>query len=293
MAAPTPRRRLPPQACDSHMHVFGPPARYPGAPARLYSPPDMPVAAYAGVAAGLGLERVVLVQPSAYGSDNRCLLDTLRASDRPMRGVVVIDPALPDAELHAMHALGVRGVRLNLMTPRIGDAAAAERLLAPVAARIGALGWHIQIYADPGILAPIASVLGGLGVPVVLDHMTGVRVPTTSDDPQFAVLLDLLAAGRCWMKLSGADILARRDDDFSAAAPFARALVAANPARLVWGTDWPHLVHFHGAAGDAAPQAGYRPVDEPGLVDLLADVAGDDATLHRILVDNPQELYGF
>lgn len=294
--APSPSMAtIPPLSCDSHMHVFGPPARYPGAPTRQYSPTEMPFANYAPVAARLGLQRVVLVQPSAYGTDNRCLLDTLRDEPAGKRAVVVIDPGATDAELDAMHALGVRGTRLNLLSPRIADAAAAERLLAPVAARIARLGWHLQIYADAGVVAPIAGVIRRLPVPVVLDHMAGVRAEHGVDDPDFVALLALLREGQCWVKLSGADIVTRRNDGagMSAAAPYLRALVAANPERLVWGTDWPHLVHHSGAMGDAAPPAGYRPVDEQALLDLLRDNVGDDATLRRILVENPQGLYDF
>ena len=285
--------KIPPLSCDSHMHVFGPPGKYPGAPTRQYSPTEMPFGAYAPLARKLGLERVVLVQPSAYGTDNRCMLDTLRHEPKHMRGVAVIDPAIADAELDAMHAAGVRGARLNLMSPRIDSIDAAGRLLEPVAARIARLGWHIQIYADPGIVAPIASVIRSLPVPVVLDHMAGARDHHGVDAPDFVALLELLAAGGCWVKVSGADIVTKRDHGFAGAAPFMKALIGANPGRLVWGTDWPHLVHHSGAMGDAAPPAGYRPVDETELLDLLCESVPDEATLHRILVDNPQRLYGF
>lgn len=284
---------LPPLACDSHMHVFGPPDLYPGAPARQYTPTLMPFEAYAPVARKLQLQRVVLVQPSAYGTDNGCLLDSLRQRDGNARGVVVIDPASSDVALDKMHALGVRGVRLNLMSPRVSDVAAAKRLLHPAATRIARLGWHIQIYADPELIAPVAPVIRELEVPVVLDHLAGVRDDLGVDHPDFVALLDLLHTGGCWVKLSGADIATRRDRDFSTAAPYMRALVAANPEHLVWGTDWPHLVHHAGAVGDAAPPAGHRPVDEEELLRLLVDCTPDSSTLKRILVDNPQRLYGF
>src|SRR3954471_2384089 len=153
---------IPPLSCDSHMHVFGPPSIYPGAAARQYSPTEMPYGAYASMARTLGLERVVLVQPSAYGADNSCLLDTLRdASDEErnrMRAIAVINDETGADALDAMHSLGVRGARLNLMSPRIDSAAAAERLIGRLAARIGRLGWHLQIYADPGIIAPLVHV---------------------------------------------------------------------------------------------------------------------------------------
>jgi predicted TIM-barrel fold metal-dependent hydrolase len=279
------------------MHVFGPPSIYPGAATRQYSPTEMPYARYAPMARALGLERVVLVQPSAYGADNSCLLDTLRdASDeerRRMRAVAVIDDETGADALDAMHALGVRGARLNLMSPRIDSVAAAERLVGRVAARIGRLGWHLQIYADPRIMAPLVEVIAHLEVPVVLDHMAGGRAEHGIDAPEFNALLDLLSAGGAWVKLSGADIVTRHDDDFTAAIPFIKALVVANPERLVWGTDWPHLVQPSGPMGDAAPSAGYRPVSESALLRLLCDAVADEAILQRILVDNPQHLYGF
>jgi predicted TIM-barrel fold metal-dependent hydrolase len=279
------------------MHVFGPPSIYPGAATRQYSPTERPYARYAPMARALGLERVVLVQPSAYGADNSCLLDTLRdASDeerRRMRAVAVIDDETGADALDAMHALGVRGARLNLMSPRIDSVAAAERLVGRVAARIGRLGWHLQIYADPRIMAPLVEVIAHLEVPVVLDHMAGGRAEHGIDAPEFNALLDLLSGGGAWVKLSGADIVTRRNDVCTAATPFIKALVAANPERLVWGTDWPHLVQHSGATGDAAPPAGYRPVSESALLRLLCDALGDEALLQRILVDNPQQLYGF
>lgn len=276
------------------MHVLGPPEDYPGVPSRLYTPTDMPFAAYDLVANRLGLQRVVLVQPSAYGTDNRCMLDAMKQLPGRSRGVAVVGPAVAENTLESMHAVGVRGVRLNLMTPRITDAAAAERLLEPLASRIARFGWHLQVYADPAIVAPIAPVIRRLRVPVVLDHMAGVRSEQGVDHPDFTALLQLLRDDGCWVKLSGADIVTGNDRDFAAAAaPYVRALVAANPGRLVWGTDWPHLFHFHGAHGDASPLARYRPVDEAELLQLLHDCADSDATFARILVDNPERLYQF
>jgi 2-pyrone-4,6-dicarboxylate lactonase len=285
---------MPPRACDCHVHVFGAPERYPAAPTRQYTPSEMGLEHYGALTAALGLERLVLVQPSAYGTDNRCLLDAMAARSETTRGVVVIDPAIAGAELRALHAQGVRGVRLNLMNPRIGDAAAAKVLMQPIAARIASLGWHVQVYADTSVIAPIAEVIGNLPVPVVLDHMAGAKQERGVGDPHFRTVLDLLAAGGCWVKLSGADIVTTRDTGFEAAAePFARALVRANPSQVVWGTDWPHPFHFHGAMGDGAPAARYRRVDERGALDLLRHAVPDEDTWQRILVDNPERLYGF
>lgn len=279
--------------CDCHMHVFGDPATYPGAANRTYSPVQKPLAEYDQVAAALGIQRLVIVQPSAYGTDNRCTLAALATRPREARAVVVLDEAVSDKTLADWDAAGVRGVRLNLMSPRITDAAAAGAALRRVAARIHGLGWHLQIYADLELVRLLAPLAPGLPVPLVFDHMGGVRAESGLDAPGFANLVALLRDGACWVKLSGADIVTWGTDEFSAATPYAEALVAANPRQLVWGTDWPHLVHFAGAQGDAAPMAAFRPVSERALLDSLTRWAGDAATARAILVDNPARLYRF
>jgi predicted TIM-barrel fold metal-dependent hydrolase len=284
---------IPPLACDSHMHVFGPPDRYAGAPGRTYTPSAKPLEEYRRVADRLGLQRTVFVQPSAYGTDNRALLDTLGVGHPSLRGVVVIDETCEPATLQRMHQAGVRGIRLNLLTPRITDTAAARIILEQAAAQVAPLGWHVQIYCDGEILSAVAPVLPDLSVPVVFDHMGGARLRTGLEDAGFRTLCDLLARGRCWAKLSGADIVTGNDSDLGGAIAFARALVAANPSRLVWGSDWPHLVHQHAGIGDAAPPAAYRPVNEGALLDVLRASVDDEAGWRAILVDNPARLYGF
>lgn len=291
---------LPPLSCDAHLHVFGPPSRYPGAPSRQYQPREKAFRDYLTLARELGIERAVLVQPSGYGSDNRALLDTLRAYPGITRGVAVIEPRIAEDELATMHELGVRGVRLNLMNPRLRSADEARATIDPVVRRVARYGWHLQIYADPDVVAPLAPLLRSLDVPVVLDHCAGGRARAGVTDRHFAALVDLYAHGGCWVKVSGADIVSEQgsnanpvaDDELAPAAPFVRAFAQAGSSRLVWGTDWPHLFHFHGASGDAAPDTIFRQVDEHALVRLLQScVTPDDC--RRILVDNPQELYGF
>lgn len=279
--------------CDCHMHVFGDAAAYPGAANRTYSPSPKPLAEYDQVAAALGIQRIVIVQPSAYGADNRCTLDALATRPDSARAVVVLDEAVSDSRLADWDALGVRGVRLNLMSPRVTDAAAAEAALRRVAGRLEGLGWHLQIYADLELVRLLAPLAQRLPVPLVFDHMGGVRAESGLAAPGFALLLALLREGACWVKLSGADIATWQTEDFAAASPYAEALIAANPRQLVWGTDWPHLVHFAGAQGDAAPPAAFRPVSERALLDSLARWAGDAVTARAILVDNPARLYRF
>ncbi len=284
---------LPAGACDCHMHVFGDPARYPGAPDRTYQPLEMPFERYLPVARRLGIERIVFVQPSAYGADNSAMMDAMRDRTDFTRGVAVMDERHDAAALDALDKAGVRGVRLNLMSPRITDPDAVQARFADVAGRISRLGWHIQIYADLDLVAAIAPAIRKAGLPVVIDHMGGAKKGMAVHDPRFETLLGLVADGVCWVKVSGADIVTWETTDFSGAADFAGALIAANTGRVVWGTDWPHLVHHSSGQGAEAPDAGYRPVDEAALVRHLVHWAGSAATLRRILVDNPAELYRF
>jgi len=291
---------LPDLSCDAHLHVLGPPARYPGGPLRQYQPREKRFEEYRAMASRLGLARAVLVQPSAYGTDNRAMLDTLREHPGHTRGVAVIDPAVAERDLQEMHALGVRGVRLNLMNPRVRSAEEARSAIEPVVRRVARFGWHLQIYADPDVVAPLADVLATCGVPVVLDHCAGGRARLGVHDRDFEALVSLYASGRCWVKISGADIVAEQgtnaspisDAELAPAAPFMRAFVQAGSSRLVWGSDWPHLFHFHGVVGDAAPPTIFRPVDDAALVRLLRQCASDD-DCRRILVDNPASLYDF
>jgi predicted TIM-barrel fold metal-dependent hydrolase len=285
---------LPPLACDSHMHIFGPPQRFPGAPGRTYDPREKPLADYEAVAGPLGLKRFVLVQPSAYATDNACLMETLRHRPDAARAVVVLpQEGCGRAALEEMHAAGVRGVRLNLMTPRIEDRALARQRLDAAARMVARFGWHIQIYADLALVKTIAPACRDIGVPVVFDHMAGAKAATGAAADGWDDLLRLLADGTCWVKLSGADIVTWEGRDFSGATPFAEALVAANDRQLVWGSDWPHLVHHASGTGDAAPPAGFRPVDEAALLGFLHRWCGTAARWRAILSENPARLYDF
>jgi predicted TIM-barrel fold metal-dependent hydrolase len=287
------RPAVPAGACDAHLHVFGPPERYKGGPDRSYSPVERALAEYERLARELGFDRLVLVQPSSYGTDNSCQLDALKQRPDTARAVIVIDDTVDAETLRAFDKSGVRAIRLNLMTPRLTDMDAARAIFEKAAARIAPFGWHIQVYADLDIVRALAPVIRTLGVPVVFDHMAGARAEAGPAAPGFDELLDLLSAGKCWVKLSGADIVTWQNSDFSGATPFAGALIEANAAQLVWGTDWPHLVHQHGKTGDQAPPAAFRPVNEEALLDFLWQWAGTEANWKRILVDNPARLYRF
>jgi len=296
MTETTPTPIVPPLSCDCHVHIFGPPARYKGSLDRMYTPLDMPMDVYDREVGSLGFHRLVFVQPSAYGTDNSCLLDAMRQRTETARAIVVVGPETGREEIQAMDKAGARGIRLNLKTPRYTDTTGYQGVLEHASAQIGRFGWQIQVYADAAIVSALAPTIRTLRVPVVLDHMGGVKSKDGLKQPDFDTILDLVSSGACWVKLSGADIvsgLTGNDADMRDAVPFVQALIAANVNQLVWGSDWPHPAHMHGPIGEAAPQIAFRPVSNAALVKLFLEAAAGDANRRRILVDNPQRLYGF
>ncbi len=279
-----PRIPLPPAACDTHAHVFGPAARFPYADDRSYTPPDAPLAKYLRMLDTLGFARGVLVQGSAHGRDNSAMLDALAHQPDRLRAVAVADETVPAAELRRWSALGVRGLRFNhffrdgQLHYRGGVTLEAARALAPV---MKELGWHLQLWIDVKDLPETIPILQSIGVPVVIDHMGRGDARAGIGTPGFQSLLRLVGEGGCWVKLSGAHRISRNPPDYPDAQPFCEALVRANPEQLVWGGDWPHP-----RMDEAMPDVGH-------LLDLFQQWTPDDATRRRILVANPARLYGF
>lgn len=224
----------------------------------------------------LGIQRAVIVQPSVYGFDNECTAEAVRALGLRGRGVCVLADDEKDEEIAALAADGFRGVRFNLVTPGGHGADGLERMAERVAPR----GWHVQLYVHAAELEALAPRIAALPCAVVIDHMGQPNLRAGVDQPGFRALLDLLLAGRAWVKLSGAY---RVDPSagHAAAAPFAKALINAAPDRCLWGTDWPHT------------RCEVDPPDDGQLLDQLADWAPDEALWRAILVDNPARLYGF
>jgi predicted TIM-barrel fold metal-dependent hydrolase len=220
------------------------------------------------------------------------MLDALAAFPQRLRGVVVIDPATPAAELQRMHALGARGTRLNLATLGGKPAAETARMLERLAGAIAPLGWHLQTFISLDIIAAIAPLVRRLPVEIVFDHMGLAQAERGLAQPGLAALLDLLASGRAWAKLSGAyrvsgDIYGNAHVD-----ALARALIAANRDRVVWASDWPHLgPHALHREGEP-PHTDYRRIDYGRLLSRLGDWAEAD-DIERILVRNPARLHGF
>ncbi len=283
---------VPDGATDCHMHVFGDMAAYPPAARRAYNPTPASLADYRRVFVPLGLRRIVLVQPSAYGTDNRCMLDALRAdSAAETRAIAVIDATTTATALDEMAALRVRGIRLNLVSNGIPDPAAAIAALREAAALVGPRGWHIQIFCLPALFAALAPVIPSLGVAVVVDHMAGADARLGDRQPGLDDLVEQVASGTCWVKISGPNRVSRQTTGFRDALPIARRLIAANPARVVWGSDWPHIGPHQVGAPETVM---FMKHDNTDLLRILGEAAGGDAAvLRQILVDNPARLYGF
>ncbi len=266
-------RRLPAGTCDTHFHVFGPQARYPMDARRSYTPHPSSLDDYRKVMRAIGIDRGVIVQPSVYGTDNSATLDALAAGGPDFRAIVVPAAEVGDEELARMHALGVRGVRLNLVNPQMVGIAPTLALLRRVASR----GWHLQVQLDLARQPDsLRAVCAEAGVPVVVDHM-GKLLPATRGH----ALFDLLRSGACWVKLSAPYRVSAAPAPHDDLAGLVRALADANPHRVLWGSDWPHT-ELHGGMPAAA-----------SLAELVHTWFPEEALRHRVCVANPAELYGF
>ena len=272
-----PQAGLPPGACDAHCHVFGPAGRFPFAPKRTYTPVDAPKETLFALHRMLGIERSVLVQASCHGTDNAAMLDAIAASDGRCRGVAMVPRYVAEAELRALHEGGVRGVRFNFVT-HLGKDADLDAVGA-VAERIAPLGWHAVVHFDADRLEALAPALRSLPVPMVIDHMGRVDASRGTEQPAFAMMLELLEDERFWVKVCGAERITRAGPPYADAVPFARALVERFPDRVLWGTDWPH------------PNIGSDMPDDGQLVDLLAEIAPEEDRLRGLVVENPTRLY--
>ena len=274
-----PRLKTPASATDTHIHFYDSAERYPVAPTAAFLPPPARVADYRKLQQRLGLERVVVVQPSAYGTDNRCTMDAVAELGDAARAVVVVDQNVSDAELERLTKAGARGIRFHMLR----GGALPWDILEEMAARVHAYGWHVQLQCNGRELPEREAMLRRLPGGLVIDHVGRFMDPVPLDHPAFGCLLGLLETGRVWVKLSAPYESSRSGpsayEDVSA---LAQALVRAAPERMLWASNWPH-------PGHSDP----RVRDEALLLDLLIEWAPEEAMRRRILVDNPAALYGF
>ena len=292
VAQTAPAFDVPRGACDCHTHIFGPAARFPFSPQRVYTPGDASIEDLEALHRALRLDRVVIVHPSPYGADNACSIDALRRLGARSRGVAVIDAATSGAALREMHDAGVRGVRVNLETGGVHDPVAARRLLEEAAARAAPLGWHLQTFTNLNVIATLHDVMLGLPTTLVIDHFGRAAAAKGVAQPGFDALLSLVRSGKAYVKISASYRISQHPDHEDAAA-LARALIDANPDRVVWGSDWPHPGGTLRTGADRDKIEPFIRVDDGRALNRLAEWAGDRSRLTKILVDNPARLYGF
>lgn len=272
---------MPAGACDTHFHIFpkGHDHRY--VPARSYTPPPLGMSDFNAVATALGIARAVVIQPSVYAEDNTATLAASSADPDRLRAVVSVTKDVTDQELGTFHAAGARGIRVNVVDSGGMTFSSIDEALA-FTARIKGLGWHIEFLAHVETFDDIDAVLAASHVPVVFGHLGYTKVSKGINDPGFQRFLSAFRDGQAWVKLTGPYRISALDrPPYTDMADMAHALIAANPARLLWGSDWPHVRHTGVMPNDGA------------LLDQLADWGCGAAQRHAILVDNPALLYGF
>jgi len=281
-----PHYTLPPGACDTHAHVFGPPDLFPYAEKRRYTPPAAPIEHYLNMQAITGLSRAVFVTPTAHGHDNRVILDAIAKMGKNARGIANIDLSFNETDLDALHDGGMRGARFHLMDDRPGD---VDFLMANLP-HLQKRDWVLDLHVDPKDLIEHERFIRTLPGPTIIDHMARVRGRDGTMQPAFRILLDLLKDDRFYVKLCSFDKISavprahvEGSLPFMDMVPFAQQVVAVAPDRVIWGSDWPHGNTFTPG----------RTPNEGDLLDLLALIAPDEAVRNKILVKNPARLFGF
>ena len=269
---------LPPGACDAHCHVFGPANKFPYSADRSYTPPDAPVEALRKLHGKLGISRAVIVHASCHGTDMEVTLDAIASSHDTYRGVACVEDGVSDVELRRLHEGGIRGIRFNFVKHLGGvpDLKVFHRLVA----RIKPLQWHVVLHLDADEVLSQQALLQSIDIPFIIDHMGRVKAGEGLEQRPFQLLLDLYRDNPlAWVKICGAERVSAGQRPFRDAIPFARALVAADSRRILWGTDWPH------------PNISKDMPNDGELVDLFAEICPSQTDRQQILVDNPTRMY--
>jgi len=284
---------VPAGACDTHTHVFGDPRRFPLSQTRTYTPEPASVEEMRRLHRALHIDRVVVVQPSVYGTDNSCTLDAIKQLGSRARGVAVIREDAPASALDELHRGGIRGVRLNLETAGVVDPVEARRRVRAALERLHGRPWHLQLNTRLSIVDALHGDLAAASIPIVIDHFGGARASLGAAQPGFGALVDLVRSGRAYVKISGAYRASTLAPDYMDAAPLANAFIAANPRRVVWGTDWPHPDSTPPPGRPATEVTPLLQIDDGRLLNQLPSWAPDRVVRRLILVENPARVYGF
>jgi predicted TIM-barrel fold metal-dependent hydrolase len=283
---------VPKGACDCHTHIFGDSQRFPYAAGRVYTPEPASIAEMRALHRALHTDRVVIVHPSVYGTDNSCTLDAIKQLGPGARGIAVIEEKTSDAVLDEMHQGGVRGIRINLETAGQADPSVAHRRLQAAVERIkGRRDWHVEVYTRLSVIEAVKDQVMASPVPISFDHFGGAQAALGLEQPGFGVLLSLLKSGKAYVKISAPYRSSKQAPDYPDVAPLAKALIAANPQRIIWGTDWPHPAQIPGKKAEEITPL-YQ-IDDGRDLNLIALWAPDPAQRKTILVDNPAKLYRF
>jgi len=285
---------IPAGACDCHTHIHPDPAKFPFFAGRVYTPELASPEEMTALHKALRMERVVIVTPSIYGPDNSATLFGMKARGATARGVAVIDDKTSEADLDAMNQAGIRGIRLNLATGGTSDPNVGRARLQAGIERVKARdGWHIQMFTSLPMITAVKDIVAAAPMPLVFDHFGGTQAALGPEQPGFADLVELVRSGKAYVKISGAYRASTLGPEYADCVALAKALIAANADRIVWGTDWPHP--------DSVTPAGKKPtdvtplfqIDDGRLLNQLPVWAPDAAIRKKILVDNPAKLYGF
>jgi len=284
---------VPAHACDCHTHIHGDPKRFPFFAGRVYTPGTALPEEMAALHRALHIERVVIVTPSVYGTDNSATLFGMKARGSTARGVAVIDDKTSEGELDAMGQAGICGIRLNLATAGTHDPAAGRQRFSAAVERMKKRNWHVQLYTSLAVITGIKDLVLASPVPVVFDHFGGAKASLGPAQPGFADLVELVRAGKAYVKISGSYRASTQAPDHPDVVPLAQALIAANRDRILWGTDWPHPDSTLPPGGKPTDVTPFLRIDDGRLLNELALWAPDAATRQKILVDNPARLYRF
>ena len=280
---------VPERACDCHVHVFDP-GRFPFAVSRTYTPESATAARLLAMHRALHISRAVIVQPSVYGTDNSCILDAMKQYGSAARGIAVLPSEVSSATLDNMERAGIRGVRINLGTAGDTNLDNARLRFTSAIEQIQGRKWHVQVYAALPVIAGLSDLVLASPVPVVFDHFGGAKAALGLQQPGFDKVLEFVRSGKGYVKISGAYRASDKPPDYPDVVPLARALIEANPHRILWGSDWPHP--DTGAGRKPSDLSPLLRVDDGHLLNLLTSWAPDAALRKTILVDNPASLYG-
>ncbi len=284
---------IPAGACDCHTHIHGDVEKFPFFAGRVYTPEPASPEEMSALHKALHIERVVVVTPSVYGTDNSSSQYGMMARGASARGVAVIDDKTPETALDNMHKAGFRGVRLNLATGGVNDPNVGRTRFTAAVDRMRERGWHIQLYTNLAMITAIKDLVLSAPVPIVFDHFGGAQAALGVEQPGFSDLVELVKSGKAYVKISGAYRSSKLGPDYQDCVPLAKALIEANADRIVWGTDWPHPDSVTPAGKQVTDVTPLFQIDDGRLLNQLPVWAPDAAVRKKILVDNPAKLYGF